>query len=258
MIQRNVNSETENRRAVWSQVCTDYYQLALDFARRRVGNSDAAFGVVQDSTVRLLRFLPDHKHINDRRNYWFKTVSNLCNDLLTERKLAAARTVSLDTPPDDDDVGLAYEPTDPGRDPEMNAQINEETEILLAELESHCNDLTKRECALLSLRLQCFSNEQIASAWGEDLNVIRADMNAILAKIRYRVLHAKGSTKRKRKDIRKAKFKVEAESGLQRREVPQTFEKNQQSSTPKTDSGLLFDRPYVRVRRCDLNEIPSY
>jgi RNA polymerase sigma factor (sigma-70 family) len=258
MIQSNVNSEAENRRTVWSQVCADYYQPALNFARRRAGNLDDASDIVQDCAVRLLRLLPDHKHINDRRNYWLKIVSNLCNEHLTQRRLAAARTVSLDMPPDDDDPVLAFDPPNPGRDPEMNAQINEETERLLTGLESHCHDLTERERAMLALRLQCSSNEQIASAWGEDLKVIRVDMNAILAKIRYRVQHANESTNRKRKEIRKAKVNCGAVPRLAKREVLQAFKT---SRTPKKDSGLLFDNPSPAVagfRRCESNYRSSY
>src|SRR5207302_813734 len=118
------------------------YRPALDFARRRVGNSDDACRIVQDSTVRLLRLLPDHNRIDDRRNYWIKTVSNQCNELIQQR-LAAARTVSLDAPPNDYDFDgvLPLDLPDCRRSPEMNAQINEETERLLSALEFHCRDL---------------------------------------------------------------------------------------------------------------------
>src|SRR5882672_11459358 len=64
----NDDSDADTRRTFWSQVCADYYQRALDLARRRVGNSEDAFEIVQDSAVRLLRFLPDHKRIDNGRN----------------------------------------------------------------------------------------------------------------------------------------------------------------------------------------------
>jgi DNA-directed RNA polymerase specialized sigma24 family protein len=189
----NNDPEVEMRRGVWEQVCTDYYKPALDFARGRVWNSDEAQAVVHDSTVRLLRLLPDPRRIDDRRNYWIKVVQNQCNDLLKRQILAAARTVSLDTPlgggnGDDDDLP-PYDPPDHDRGPAMNAEINEQTEILLRELEFHCADLSEREVSLLALRLQGLDNDQIANAWGEDVKVIRADMNAVMAKIRYRLQH---------------------------------------------------------------------
>lgn len=189
----NNDPEVEMRRSVWEQVCTDYYKHALDLVRRRVWNPDEAQAVVQDSTVRMLRLLPDPRRIDDRRNYWLKVVHNQCNEQLRRQILAAARTVSLDTPPgggsgDDDDLPPS-DPPDHDRGPAMNAEINEQTEILLRELEFHCSDLSEREVSLLALRLQGLDNEQIANAWGEDVKVIRADMNAVMAKIRYRLQH---------------------------------------------------------------------
>ncbi|SRR6266446_9098926 len=186
--------DVEMRRAVWAQVCTDYYKPALDLARWRVGNSDDAFGIVQDSTVRLLRLLPDPDRIGDRRNYWIKIVQNQCNDLLRRRALDAVRTVCLDTPlsgggDDEDNELLPLDLPDSGRGPEMDAQINEKTGTLRRLLESHSADLTKREKDLLYLYLQGLSNEQIASAWREGVKIIRVDMNAVLAKIRYRLQH---------------------------------------------------------------------
>jgi RNA polymerase sigma factor (sigma-70 family) len=190
----NPGQEAEMRRAIWAQVCVDYYQPALDFARRRLGNSDDAFVVVQDSTVRLLRLIPNPDRIADRRNYWIKTVQNQCNDLLRQRIRAAARTVSLDTPvsDDDDNESPPLDPPDRSRGPQMDAEINEKTENLLRELESHCDGLTKREKDLLALHLRGLSNDQIASAWRDDVKIIRVDMNAVLVKIRYRLKHGQG------------------------------------------------------------------
>lgn len=50
-------------------------------------------------------------------------------------------------------------------------------------------DLTKREKNLLALHLQGLSNDQIASALSEDVKITRVDMNAVVAKIRYRLQH---------------------------------------------------------------------
>jgi RNA polymerase sigma factor (sigma-70 family) len=192
--EQNVSNSTRlqrERHAIWARVCADYYHEALDHARRRVGSKDDAFVIVQDSAVRVLRLLPDPSRVDNQRNYWIKVVQNQCNDMLRRRTLAAARTVSLDMTFNDDDADevLTFDRPHPSRDPEINAEINEETEKLLRELESHTVDLTKREKDLLGSRLQGLSNSQIARAWGEDVNAIRCDMNAIMAKIRYRLMH---------------------------------------------------------------------
>jgi RNA polymerase sigma-70 factor, ECF subfamily len=188
----NDSSEAEARRSVWSQVCADHYQPGLDFARRRVENLDDALDMVQDAVVRLLKYLPDPKLIKVRQNYWLKTIQNSCIDQLRQRQLSGTTAVPLETAhDDDDDETLLFDIPDPGRGPEMSALINEETERLLTELEFHCADFAMRERNLLALHLQGFSNNEIANVCDESVNLIRADMNALLAKIRYRVQHAK-------------------------------------------------------------------
>jgi DNA-directed RNA polymerase specialized sigma24 family protein len=184
-------SDAETRRTVWAQVITENYQPTLDFAHWRVGNVDDAYMVLQDSAVRILRLLPDPVRIEDRRNYWLKTVQHQCYELLRQRNIDTARTVSRDTPSNnaDGEEVLPSDPADPNRDPEMNAIINEENEVLLSALEMHCAGLTERERALLALRLAGYTNAEIASMWGEDVIVIRADMNALMAKLRYRIMH---------------------------------------------------------------------
>lgn len=184
--------EMERHRAVWAQVCTNYYQPALDIARRRVGNTDDAHDAVQNATLRLLRLLPNPGRISDRKNYFFKTVQNQCNELLRKRINAANRTISRDTPPNDNDNGgLPPETPDSGRDPEVDAKIKEQNERMLNILKSHCADLTPREKQLLIRYLQGYTNAEIAKERGEDVKIIRVEMNALLAKLRYRVQHRK-------------------------------------------------------------------
>jgi RNA polymerase sigma factor (sigma-70 family) len=183
--------DAEMRRDFWARFCTNYYQPGVNFARWRVGNIEEACDVVHDSVVRVLRLLPDPDRIGDQKNYWLKIIQNRCYELLRKRNMEAARTVSRDTPSKngDGEEVLPPDPADPNRDPEMNARINEENELLLSELEMHCADLTKRERDLLALRFPGYTNAEIAKMWGEEVKVIRADMNAVMAKIRYRLQH---------------------------------------------------------------------
>jgi len=183
--------EVEIRHDFWAQFCTDYYQPGVDFARWRVGNIEDAYDVVQDSAERVLRLLPDPDRIGDRKNYWIKIIQHQCYDLLRRRKVEATRTISRDTPSKNADGEEVQppDPADPNRNPEMNALINEENETLLSALEMHCTDLTERESDLLALRSAGYTNAEIASMWGEEVNVIRADVNAVMAKIRYRLKH---------------------------------------------------------------------
>jgi len=185
------SSEIERRRAIWAQLCTFYYQPALNLARRRVGNTGDAYDVVQESTMRLLRLSPNPSRISDRKNYFFKVVQNQCYELLRKRINEANRTISRDTRSNDEDrARLTREVRDGNRDPEMDAKIKEENEKLTSILKSRSADLTLREKKLLILHLQGFTNAEIANEWGEDVKVIRVEMNALLAKIRHRVQHS--------------------------------------------------------------------
>jgi RNA polymerase sigma factor (sigma-70 family) len=183
--------EVNTRHDFWAQFCTDYYQPGVDFATYRLGNLEDAYDIVHASVVRILRFLPDPDRIGDRKNYWIKTIQNQCYELLKKRKLEATQTISRDTPSknDDGEEVLPPDPADQNRDPEMNALINEENELLLRALDMHCAGLTEREKALLALRFAGYTAAEISSMWNEGVKVIRADLNAIMAKLRYRILH---------------------------------------------------------------------
>jgi DNA-binding NarL/FixJ family response regulator len=76
---------------------------------------------------------------------------------------------------------------DPGRGPEKDAEIKTDNEKLERALAIHSRDFDRREKTLLMLYLQGLGNEQIARIWNENVKVIRVDMNAMLAKLRYRV-----------------------------------------------------------------------
>jgi RNA polymerase sigma factor (sigma-70 family) len=184
--------DAEMRCDFWARFCTNHYQPGVDFARWRVGNIDEAREVVHDSVVRVLRLLPDPDRIGDQKNYWLKIIQNRCYELLRKRNAEAARTISRDAPSmnDDGEEMLPLDPVDPSRDPELNLLVNEENELLLKALEMHSADFTEREKALLALRFAGYTNAEIAGLWGEDVKVIRTDVNAVMAKLRYRLLHS--------------------------------------------------------------------
>lgn len=148
--------------------------------------------MVQDAFARLLDSVPDAAGIEDANNYFLKVLQNARIDRSHSRsRLSAENSVSLDASKNEDDEQPIMELRDPARGPAMDAEIKIDNEKLLRTLESHCADLTKREKNLLALHLQGLSNDQIASAWREDVKIIRVDMNAVVAKIRYRLLSAK-------------------------------------------------------------------
>ena len=77
----------------------------------------------------------------------------------------------------------------PTPDPGFNPEVNEERieNKRLRRIVRVCSQkLTNREKALFLSHLRGYSNEEIAEAWGEDIKVIRKEMNAVIAKMRYR------------------------------------------------------------------------
>lgn len=182
----------------WDLTYSNTYQRGKRLARRRlpIEEVDDAEDKLHDAYVRLLERVPDADGIADRDNYALKAVQNICIDRCKSRsRLAAEHSVPLDTRKDDENDQPLLELPDPERSPEMNAQINEQTEILLRQLKFQCADLTVREKRLLVLHLQGFLNDEIARDWDEDVKIIRVEMNAVLAKIRYRLQHGQGKQK---------------------------------------------------------------
>ena len=82
---------------------------------------------------------------------------------------------------------------DPKRGPMLDAEIKEQNANYLRILAENSTDLSDREKDLLTMHLCGFDTEEIAAALSEDVKVIRAEMNAVIAKIRYRVRLKKGN-----------------------------------------------------------------
>ena len=76
---------------------------------------------------------------------------------------------------------------DPKRGPELDAQVKEENEEYARNLELQCADLSDRVKELLRLHVDGYTNEEIAAKTGEDVKVIRVDLNAVRNKVRYRL-----------------------------------------------------------------------
>ena len=82
---------------------------------------------------------------------------------------------------------------DKKRGPMLDAEIKEQNANYLRTLALNSTDLSAREKELLKMHLCGFDTDEIATAWGEDVKVIRVEMNAVIAKIRYRVRLKRGN-----------------------------------------------------------------
>jgi DNA-directed RNA polymerase specialized sigma24 family protein len=175
----------------WTEVYEDDHTRAqlIDFVIPRLPDEEKhrAEDILHDALWRVAQYA-DAAKITDKVNYLKKTIHNLCRDIYSGPRLLPANTEYLDEPRNYEEERWYMQLRDPGRDPELNAEINEQVEIYLRHLEESCADLTDRETRLLRAHFDGWTNAEIASAWGEDIKLIRTDVNAVMVKLRYRLL----------------------------------------------------------------------
>jgi RNA polymerase sigma factor (sigma-70 family) len=178
----------------WDETYQDNFERGLNLARYRLPLElrIEAEDIVNDVYIRLREKGRGAETLEDPANYFLKCIQNRCFDLSSRSKGKAAKTVYLDASRTDEEKREIMELRDPGRGPAMDVEINDETDRLRRILEAHSADLTKRETDLLALHLQGFTNDEIATAWGEDVKGIKVEKNALIAKIRYRLMHRQG------------------------------------------------------------------
>ena len=178
----------------WTEVCEDDHARAqlIDFVTARLPDEEKhrAEDILHDALCRVAQYA-DAAKITDKVNYLKKTIHNLCRDIYSGPRLLPAKTEYLDAPRNYEEERWYMQLRDPRPDPELNAEINEQVEIYLRRLEESCANLTERETKLLKAHFEGWTNAEIASAWGEDIKVIRVVLNRIKVKIRYRLQHEK-------------------------------------------------------------------
>lgn len=192
----NLNIDITGYRG-WNSIFEDKQlrKRCITFAELHLPVQDKADAedIFQQAILKVLNIDPNR--IDDKVNYLLKTVQHLCYDRHKRPwRLSPANTVILDaTPNEDNDQERAMQIRDPKRGPMLDAEIKEQNANYLRSLALHSTDLGTREKELLKMHLCGFDNNEIATAWGEDVKVIRAEMNAVIAKIRYRVRLKRGN-----------------------------------------------------------------
>jgi len=131
--------------------------------------------------MRVLKYPKDPKTIQNPNNYLVRMMRNIWHDKWWKQ---SARIISLD----DSENVEELEPQLPIVLPD--AFVILENFELIAKLESAAATLSERERHLLMSHLQGLSTSEIAEALDDDVKVIRMDLNAVLAKIRYRLQKA--------------------------------------------------------------------
>jgi len=153
---------------------------AQTLTRDRVEAQD----LVQDTIVRCLAYAPDPDRINEPRNFLIKIMYNVWLDRcrLRHRENQMLRLDDWETT-ELLEIELAVK---------VDFWRRLESEELLKTLRDEQRRLSDRENLLLDLHFQGWTNQEIANSLGEDIRVIRINVNAVMAKLRYRLRNKKG------------------------------------------------------------------
>lgn len=193
-----LNNSDETGCSGWNEIFEKLRKPMIRFAELRLPAQDKADAedIYQVAMFRASRIDPDG--IEDKANYITKIVQNLCYDQ-RERpwRLPPALTVLLDAQRNEEnEESLPVQLPDPKRGPELDAQVKEENEEYARTLELYCADLSDRVKELLRLHVHGYTNEEIAAKTGEDVKVIRVDLNAVRNKVCYRLRSKKRTPRR--------------------------------------------------------------
>jgi RNA polymerase sigma factor (sigma-70 family) len=176
------------QRQIWERLFLHFYPPLLANAKMLTDDMASSEDLVQETIVRCLSYAPKPQKIRNPLGYLIRTMRHAWLD--DKHKVKAA---SLDDPTSPE--ALATERLTVEVDP-LRSLENEE---LLKRLYERRGVLASREERLLELLLGGNTNEEIAQELGEDIGVIRSDMNALKAKLRYRLRnrkHAEANLKR--------------------------------------------------------------
>ncbi len=164
----------------WAQALEDACGRMNSYARKLAnGRTYDAEDLVQETACRALTYCPDPVEIRNAASYLLRMMRNVWIDRWTREN--SANVESLE------------ELLSSGRHPTVEplAQRLLEHEELREQMAAKQGPLTPREGLLLELYLKGDKCKDIADRLGEDVRLIRADLNAVKAKVRYRLTKAK-------------------------------------------------------------------
>jgi DNA-directed RNA polymerase specialized sigma24 family protein len=149
--------------------------FALRLKARREPEAD---DLCQDLAVRILRLLPDPAGIECVTAYLIKTMRRL--NITHWRRESRKQMESWEDENGNERAGTH-------RMVDAVAPTILENQALQKTLIQHGGPFTSCEEQLLRLHLQGYECKEIARRLGQDVRIVRADLNAVRAKIRYRL-----------------------------------------------------------------------
>jgi RNA polymerase sigma factor (sigma-70 family) len=170
------NYKRHQHRPYWEKACEDYYQRLIIGARRLAnGRLSDAEDLAQEAVCRALIYSSDPAEIKNTLTYLLRIMRNAWIDKW--KKENTANVESLDD--------LLSTGQHPMVDPDILRIL--ENEDLQDAMTAKQEDLTPREKILLELYFKGFKCKEIADQLSEDVRLTRSDLNAVKAKVRYRL-----------------------------------------------------------------------
>lgn len=185
-----MSDESGNRdRNFWEECYESFKKPLLACALKLVnGRTCDADDLVQETIYRAIRYSTNPEGINNPLGYLLRIMRNSWFTKL--RKERSTTMVSLDELLSQEDEERRTKIVEPAVDPV--AQRILEHEELKAQFSAMRGPLKEREDLLLGLYLEGYNCEEIAERLGEDVRLIRSDLNAVRTKVRTRIMNALG------------------------------------------------------------------
>jgi RNA polymerase sigma factor (sigma-70 family) len=173
--------DRENRMIMWGQILISLQATLIGFAQGLTkGDIYWAEDLVGETTYRILKYTPDPLEIEDYRSYLSRILKNIWIDQWKKRKGVLMHSID-----DETNTGLISE-----------LPAIEPTALRILENEALKNDpkikivtakLKPDERKVLMLHLEDYNCKEIAGILNLDLYYVKYVLNAVRAKIRYRV-----------------------------------------------------------------------
>lgn len=179
--QLNSHEPHANFRQFWERVCLDGYQRLHREARKLARDNLDPDDLVQETVCRAITRCADPSHVEKPVGYLLGMMHNIWRDMWhKERYLRRRSSTSLE------DIVEADHPI---VNPETLhlLELEQSVQNLRREFNAKRGPLTDREEYLLLMHFTGYKNTEIAEKLGEDVRVTRSDLNATIAKVRYRM-----------------------------------------------------------------------
>jgi RNA polymerase sigma factor (sigma-70 family) len=176
------DASREQYRPFWGNAFEEFDQRLRSYAHRLAnGRAYDAEDLVQETACRALIYARNPAEIRNPLSYLLRMMRNVWTDKWARENVA--NTESLD------------DLLSTGRDPVVEPVVQRilESMELQEEMGARQGPLNAREKLLLELHMKGYKTKEIAAELGENVRLTRSDLNAVKAKVRYRIARSKAT-----------------------------------------------------------------